>query len=74
MREGLLEPRYNLSHRPHVLFRQEAVRFIAKPHFDSATHASVDSVGGRSRWSGGSNSPGDVEDASAGTAREGWSS
>ena len=36
MRDGLLEPRYNLGHRPHVPFREEAIRFIAKPHFDSA--------------------------------------
>src|ERR1700683_3139132 len=36
MRDGLLEPRNNLDHRPHVLFRQEAVRSIAKPYFDTA--------------------------------------
>ena len=36
MRDGPLEPRYNIGHRPHVLFSQEAVRFIAKLHFDSA--------------------------------------
>jgi len=36
MRDGLLQPRNNVRHRTHVLFRQEAVRFIAKAAFDSA--------------------------------------